>query len=142
MQVRKLNHTVYHAQYHIAWTTRFRRKILNKGVASYFKIKCKEVLSYYPDWEFVEIGTDKDHVHLHMWFPPKYDGCKVVATIKKNTSRSLQQKFDFLSDVYWDDKGIWSSGFFFSTVGVDDDTIQQYVAMQGREDVAQAKLEL
>jgi putative transposase len=77
-----------------------------------------------------------------MWFPPKYDGCKVVETIKKNTSRSLQQKFDFLSDVYWDDKGIWSSGFFFSTVGVDDDTIQQYVAMQGREDVAQAKLEL
>jgi transposase len=40
-----------------------------------------------------------------MIIPPKYAVCKVIETIKKNTSKSLSRKFAFLKKViYWDRK--------------------------------------
>lgn len=143
MKLHKQAHTVYKAQYHIVWVTRYRRKVLVKGIESYFKIKLREVREYHPDWYINEIGTDKDHVHLHMVIPPKYSVSFVVETMKKNTSRHLRKKFaHFFSKVYWDGGGIWSKGFFVSTVGVDEETIRRYVQQQGEEDAGQASLEL
>ena len=102
----------------------------------------EEVRRYYPDWEYIRIGIDNDHVHVQMVIPPKYSVSKVVETIKKNTSRALRQKFGFLRKVYWDNKGIWGVGFFVSTVGIDEGIIRRYVEMQGKEDTGQAELEL
>ena len=108
----------------------------------YLRTKLQEAQRYYPDWEYIAIGVDTDHVHLHLVIPPKYAVSKVVETLKKNTSRHLRKKFTFLQQVYWDGKGIWGRGYFVSTVGLDEATIQRYVAFQGREDTGQAELEL
>ena len=142
MKLRKSAHTVYKTQYHIVWVTRYRRKILTTGVKSYLKIKLQEVRKYYPDWEYVEIGIDVDHVHLHMIIPPKYSVSEAVETVKKNTSRLLRKKFSFLKKVYWDNKGVWCKGFFVSTVGINEAIIRRYVELQGKEDAGQAELEL
>ena len=142
MRLIKSAHTVYRTQYHIVWITRFRRKILNGGVRAYLETKLQEVRKYYPDWEYIAIGIDVDHIHLHMVIPPKYSVSMVVETIKKNTSRALSLKFRFLENVYWDHEGIWSKGFFVSTVGVNEAVIRRYVEMQAKEDAGQAELEL
>ena len=140
MKLYKANHSVYRTQYHIVWPTRYRRKILVKGVDSCLRIKLQEVNKYYPDWIYIEIGIGKDHIHLHMIIPPKYAISKVVETIKSNTGRSLKNKFKFLKKVYWDNKGIWSKGYFVSTVGINEKIIQEYVRKQGEEDAGQAQL--
>jgi len=143
MKLYKQAHTVYKTQYHIVWPTRFRRKILTKGIQAYLKIKLEEVRKFYPDWIYVEKGIDLDHVHLHMIIPPKYSVSKVVETIKKNTSKSLRKKFShFLDKVYWDEGGIWSKGYFVSTVGINEEIIRRYVKEQAEEDAGQAQLEL
>jgi putative transposase len=141
MRLRKSAHTVYKAQYHIVWITRYRRKILVKGVKDYLKIKLLEIRKYYPEWEYLEIGIDLDHVHLYMVIPPKYAVSKVVETIKSNTSKALKIKFAFLEKVYWDDRGIWAKGYFVSTVGINEKIIKEYVKMQEKEDTGQAELE-
>jgi putative transposase len=141
MRLRKSAHTVYKAQYHIVWITRYRRKILVKGVKDYLKIKLLEIRKYYPEWEYLEIGIDLDHVHLYMIIPPKYAVSKVVETIKSNTSKALKIKFAFLEKVYWDDRGIWAKGYFVSTVGINEKIIKEYVKMQEKEDTGQAELE-
>ena len=141
MRLRKSAHSVYRTQYHIVWVTRYRRKILNKGVEKYLETKLLEVRKYYPDWEYEAIGMEEDHIHLHMVIPPKYAVSMVVETIKKNTSRELSKKFRFLKQVYWDNDGIWSRGFFVSTVGINESVIRKYVEMQGKEDTGQAQLE-
>lgn len=52
------------------------------------------------------------------------------------------------SQTYWDDTqgadpgGIWGVGYFVSTVGIDEKTIQAYVASQEHEEVGQLELEL
>jgi len=76
-----------------------------------------------------------------MVIPPKYAVSKVVGTIKKKTSRSLSRKFVFLKKVYWDRKGVWSKGYFVSTVGINEEVIRRYVQSQEEEETGQAKLE-
>ena len=142
MILKKLAHTVYKTQYHIVWVTRYRRKILVKGVKGYLKIKLQEVRKYHPDWEYISIGIDADYVHLHMVIPPKYAVSKVMDIIKANTSRALREKFRFLNSVYWDDGGIWGRGYFVSTVGLNEAIIRRYVELQGKEEAGQAELAL
>jgi putative transposase len=141
MKLNKSAHSIYKTQYHIVWITRFERKILLRGVKDYLRIKLLEIRRYYPDWEYLEIGIDVDHVHLYMLIPPRYAVSKVVEAIKSNASRALKQKFVFLHKVYWDDKGIWAKGYFVSTVGINEKIIQAYVNMQEEEDTGQAQLE-
>jgi putative transposase len=142
VKLKKLAHTVYRTQYHIVWITRYRRKILVKGVRNYLEIKLQEIRKYYPEWEYIEIGINSDHVHLYMIIPPKYAVSKAVETIKKNTSRLLRKKFRFLDKAYWDDKGIWGKGYFVSTVGINEGIIRKYIGLQEKEDAGQAQLEL
>jgi putative transposase len=141
MRLIKSAHTVYRTQYHIVWVTRYRRKILNEGVREYLKTKLQEARKYYPDWEYIEIGIADEHLHLHMVIPPKYSVSMVVETLKKNTSRELSRKFRFLRSVYWDNEGIWTKGFFVSTVGINEAVIRNYIRMQEKEDTGQAQLE-
>ena len=43
---------------------------------------------------------------------------------------------------YWGTDGIWSDGYFVSTIGIDDAIIKKYIEKQYKEDVGQAKLAL
>jgi putative transposase len=95
MKLNKSVHTVYKTQCHIVWITRFRRKILLKGVKEYLKIKLLEIRRHYPDWEYLEISINIDHVHLYMLIPPKYALSKVAEAIKSNTSRALKVSVKF-----------------------------------------------
>ena len=60
--------------------------ILVTGIKSYRKIKLQEIRKYYPDWQYIEIGIKKNHVHLYMVIPLKCAVSKLVENIKKNTS--------------------------------------------------------
>lgn len=141
MKLRKQAHTVYKTQYHIVFITKYRRKILVSGVEEWLKLRLQEIRKYKPDLEFKEIGMDKDHVHLFMVIPPKYSVSSIVNQIKVNTSRDMKVRFEFLAKVYWGTDSVWSTGFFVSTVGINEHIIRKYVQMQGEEDSGQAQLE-
>ncbi len=142
MKLQKAAHTVYKTPYHIVWVTRYRRKILTKGVAVYLETVLQEVRKFHPDWVMAEIGIGRDHVHVHMIIPPKDAVSKVVETLKSVTSRMLKEKFaHFLRKGYWHGGAIWRPGFFVSTVGINEQIIQQYIRHQGTQDTGQAQLE-
>ena len=142
MELRKQGHAVYFTQYHLVLVTKYRRKIFNEGVKEYFLCIIKQIKDYYPEIDFDTINTDQDHAHIIVSIPPKMAVGAVVRIIKANTARAIRNKFPFLSDVYWGTDGIWSGGYFVSTVGVNEDIIRNYVALQGQEDSGQAKLVL
>lgn len=141
MEIRRQAHSVFRCQYHIVWIPRYRYKVLTKGVAKYLEIKLDEVRKYYPEFEFVERNIQIDHVHLVISFPPKYSIAKVVQIMKQNTGKALKDKFDFLQEAYKKAGGIWSVGYFVSTVGLDENMIRNYVRYQEKEDLGQAMLE-
>lgn len=142
MEYKRLSHSVYKCDYHIVLVTKYRRKIFNEGIFAYFEDKLTEIRKYYPLIEFETKNHDKDHVHILVSIPPTMTVGSVVRIIKSNTGKSVKQKFPFLNEVYWGSAGIWSDGYFVSTVGINERVIKDYIEQQGKEDIGQAKLEL
>ena len=135
-------HVVYHTQYHVVWIPRFRRKILVEGVADYLEKQLDAVRKWYPDLVYLERNIQPDHVHLLLVVPPRMSVSQAVQIIKTNTSAALKQRFKFLKNVYLDEAGIWSVGYFVSTVGVNERIIRRYIREQEKEDSGQVQLEL
>ena len=141
MEYKKQAHAVYYAQYHIVISTKYRRKVLRAGMGDYLKRKVLQVSKFQPEIEIIEVNADIDHIHLLVSIPPKFSISEVVKMIKAHTGTAMRRKFPFLDKVYWGINGIWSIGYFVSTVGINEETIRRYVQKQGEEDSGQAKLE-
>ena len=143
MEFRRQSHCVYYTRYHLVFSTRYRRKVLKRGMGAYVSSLARAVVRRHPEIEIVEVNTDEDHIHLLIGLAPKMAVSEAVRVLKANTARGMVRKFPYLEKVYWDgDSGIWSTGYFVSTVGVNEETIQKYIEQQGREDSGQAKLDL
>ena len=124
------------------FATKYRRKIFNDGIFAYMESRLSEVSEHYPEVDILEINHDVDHIHLLLVIPPKMSVGQVVRILKSNTSRDLKKKFPFLKQVYWGADGVWSDGYFVSTVGVNGEIIKKYIERQGQEDSGQAQLVL
>jgi putative transposase len=101
-----------------------------------------ELRKSYPEIEYVHKNIQPDHVDIVLSFPPKYSIAKVVQMIKSNTGEAMWERFEFLRQRYRGRGGIWSAGYFVSTVALDAKLIEMYVHYQEKEDLGQAKLAL
>jgi len=138
---RKTSHSVYLCDYHLVLPTKYRRKVINPGIAEYLKRKLLEITEYYPKIFFKTINCEPDHFHLLVSISPQMSVGSVVRLIKTNTARGLKQQFPHLQEVYWGTDSIWSEGYFASTVGINEAVIRKYIEFQGGEDAGQtAKL--
>ena|ERR1700679_1765612 len=142
MEIRFSGHTAYRTEYHIVWITKYRRRILNPGVAEYLAKLFEKVLRTSNGVEIVEQNIQSDHVHMVMIIPPKYAASEVIGYIKQQTAKMLREKFKWLKEVYWKESVVWSPGYFVSTIGVNEEQILRYVRFQQQQDSGQATLEL
>lgn len=133
MRIRKLNHSVYQTQYHIVFGTKYRRKWLKDYVKTELIRSFHQTQRSFPDWYFFEINTDQDHVHVIMEIPPSYSIAEVVQILKTNSSKALRKQFGFLDRIYVH-SGLWSTGYFVSTIGLNEEQIKKYVQLQGEDD--------
>jgi putative transposase len=141
MNYKKQGHCVYYTSYHLVISTKYRKPVLKAGIGDYLQKNVMQIMRYQPEIEIKEVNTDQDHMHLVVSIPPKMSISSVVSRIKANTSRKMRKKFPFLNKVYWGVEGIWSKGYFVSTLGVNEAVIRKYVQKQGEEDSGQALLE-
>lgn len=142
MQFFKQAHATFYARYHLIFATKYRRRILKPGMGSYLTTILRRITKIFPDVAILEANTDQDHVHLLISIPPKYAVSEVVGRLKGGSARAMRRKFTFLNDVYYGADGMWSDGYFVSTVGVNESIIKRYIEQQGLEDGGQAELEL
>jgi len=140
MELKKSSHGVYKTEYHIAYITKYRRRILNPGLQAYLKKIFPKVLRGMPGVELVKLGMETDHLHMVAVIPPKYAVSDVIGKLKAQTAKQLRTKFPWLKQVYWKENLVWSPGFFVSTVGIDEKEIIKYVSWQGRQDLGQIKI--
>ena len=142
MEYTKTAHSIYFLEYHIVWVCKYRRRILNSGVCGYIRKILPKLLRSMPGVKLETIGFDKDHLHMVMSIPPKYNIAAVMGQLKSQSASRLREHFPWLSKVYWNENIIWSPGYFVSSVGVDEETIKKCVELQGRQDSGQFQLEL
>jgi len=122
--------------YHIVWGTRYRRQFLKEYVKPEFKRLLNVIEKKYPTIHIEEMNIHNDHVHLQMEIPPNLSVAVVVKRIKWYTSLRLKKKFKFVREMYLDGN-IWGVGYFSSTIGLNEKTIKDYIANQGKKDLPQ-----
>jgi putative transposase len=88
------------------------------------------------------IGFERDHLDMVMCIAPEYSISSVMGKLKSQSASQLRRKFPWLGNVYWNENIVWSTGYFFSSVGIDKETIRRYVEYQGHQDSGQLRLKL
>ncbi len=135
MRIQHLRHSTYQHQYHIVWGTRGRRKVLQSYVLPELKTSLYDVCKKYPTLHIDTINTDQDHVHLQIEIPPNIAIADAVCKLKSWSSLHLRKKFKFIREIYLEKDGIWSVGYFSSTVGLNETQIRKYIEWQGKTEV-------
>ena len=127
------SHNVSVLLYHLVCPAKYRRVVFDASVDAVLKEVCLEIAKRYAII-FLEIGTDKDHVHFLIQSIPTYSPTKIVKTIKSITAREVFKRVPAVKKQLWGGE-FWSKGYFVSTVGRhgNEEVIRQYVKQQGSE---------
>lgn len=125
------SHNVSVLLYHLVCPAKYRRVVFDERVEVVLKEVCLE-LSLRHEITFLEIGTDRDHVHFLLQSVPTYSPTKIVRTIKSITGREIFARCPQVKKQLWGGQ-FWSDGYFISTVGAhgSEETIRNYVKAQG-----------
>jgi REP element-mobilizing transposase RayT len=83
---------------------------------------------------FLEIGTDKDHIHFLVQSIPRYSPTQIITIVKSLTAKEVLARCPQVKKQLWGGE-FWTDGYFVSTVGQhgNEDTISKYVRNQGKE---------
>ena len=75
--------------YHFVCPVKYRRTVLRpERVDDKLKKTCIEISKRY-EIRFLEIGTDKDHVHFLIQSVPIYGAKKIIQIVKSITARKI-----------------------------------------------------
>lgn len=111
----------------MVWVTKYRYPVLTGDV----QLRCRDLLSQICDSENVRIlkgVVSKDHVHMHLEYPPSMSISMLVKKLKGRTSHHLQQEFPLLGKRYWG-RHFWAVGYgAWSTGNITDQMVQDYLS--------------
>jgi putative transposase len=141
MEVRLSSHSVYRLQYHVVCVTKYRLKLFNPGLRDHLRKELRFQAKAMPGVEIQEINVQKEHVHMMMVIPPKYAISDVVGRLKAKTAGVFCKKYKIFEKAYGQ-RLMWSSGYFVSTVGIDEEIIKRYIQYQEALDSGQMKFDL
>jgi len=123
---RKSSHTVSWLSVHIVWVTKYRYHVLKGDV----QVRCRDLLVQICNSENVKIlkgVVSKDHVHMHIEYPPSISISNLVKRLKGRTSIMLQKEFPELGKKYWG-RHFWAIGFGAWSMGnITDEMVQEYL---------------
>ena len=126
-------HNVSVLVYHLVCSAKYRRTVVTPAVDMVIRDVCLAIADRY-EIRFLEIGTDRDHVHFLVQSVPMYSPTKIARVIKSLTAREVFQRVPTVKKQLWGGQ-FWSDGYYISTVGHHgtEAQIRDYVAKQGRK---------
>ena len=142
MEVRKSNDSVYRLQYHLVFVTKYRLKLFNPGLRDHLKKELFRQAKEIPGVEIQEINVQKEHVHMMVVIPPRYAISGVVGQLKAKTAGVFCKRYRIFEKAYRGKGIMWSTGYFVSTVGIDEEVIRRYIKYQETLDSGQIKFDL
>lgn len=124
--LRKGTHSVHQLHIHVVWSTKYRYSVLTGDI----QLRCRDLIRQCCDSLDVRIlkgVVSKDHVHLHLGYPPKLSVSDMIKRIKGRSARMLLDEFSELKKRYWG-QHLWGIGYgAWSTGNITDEMIEQYL---------------
>ena len=126
-------HNVSVIMYHFVCPAKYRRVVFSEAVDIGLKEICEEIEKRY-DMRFLEIGTDKDHVHFLIQSVPKLSPTQIIRTVKSITAKEIFIRYPEVKKKLWGGE-FWSDEYYVGTVGKhgNENVIGNYVKEKGKE---------
>lgn len=127
------SHNVTVLLYHLVSSAKYRKVVFTESVDKVIVETCDEIEKRY-EVSFLEVGTDKDHVHFLIQSVPTYNVTKIVTMVKSIIAREVFKRCPEVKKQLWGGE-FWGKGYFVNTVGQHgtENVIAQYVKEQGIE---------
>ena len=135
---KSLSHVRWECKYHIVFVPKYRKKKLygkfRNRVGGILRDLCRQ-----RGVELLEGYLMPDHVHMCLSVPPKYSIAFVIGFLKGKTAVLIHRtvlKQRRVSGLHF-----WARGYCVSTVGLDEETIRNYIREQESNEKEQLDLE-
>ena len=131
-----LNHEKFKLRYHIIFSIKYRKKLLNP-ISEDIKLYMKKAEAMQDKWkiEVMEIDSSKsDHIHFLISTNPTCMISDIVHKLKQvSTYYSWKDHNDYLLKYFWNGKhNLWTRGYFCTSIGdVSEKTLKNYIELQG-----------
>lgn len=136
------SHNVSVLLYHVVLVSKYRRVVIDAAVDGVLREVCLGIALRY-EIEFLEIGTDGDHVHLLVQSVPTYSPTRIVTLLKSVTAREVLARCPQVKKQLWGGE-FWSDGYVIASVGQHEReaTVHNYVKQQGSHHYQQLHTQL
>jgi len=124
-------HNVSLLMYHIVCPAKYRRVVFWDYVDVVLKEVCLWISDRY-EIMFLEIWTDKDHVHFLVQSVPMYSAKKIVQIVKSITAREIFSRCpDVKKQLRW--AQFWTNWYYINTVSAynSESEVMKYIQWQG-----------
>ena len=74
--------------YHFVCPAKYRRVVFTEDIDESLRMVCDEISMRY-EIEFIEIGTDADHVHFLIQSVPTMSPTRIIQTVKSITAKEI-----------------------------------------------------
>ena len=126
------NHAKTKIRYHIIFSTKYRKKLLNGIKDQIFEtMKLAEQNNKQFKIEIMEI--DRDHIHFLIEIKPCESISNVIKYLKQfSTYYIWKNNHDYMIKFYYKQHHLWTRGYFVATIGdCSEERIKQYIKNQG-----------
>ena len=124
--IRKGSHSVHQLHVHLVWSTKYRYGVLQGDIQR----RCRDLIRQTCDSLDIQIlkgVVSKDHIHLHLSYPPKQSISEIIKRLKGRSAKILLLEYTELKKRYWGGH-LWGIGYgAWSTGNVTDEMIQDYL---------------
>ena len=124
--LRKGSHSVHQLHVHIVWSTKYRYEVLRGDI----QLRCRDLIRQRSDSLDIQIlkgVVSKDHVHLHLSYPPKLSISDILKRLKGRSAKILLMEYTELKKRYWGGH-LWGIGYgAWSTGNITDEMVQEYL---------------
>ena len=125
-QQRSGSHSVHNLQVHLVWSTKYRYHVLTGDV----QLRCRELIRQTCnalDVQILKGVVSKDHIHLHLSYPPSLGVSDLVKRLKGRSAKLLLGEYPELKRKYWGGH-FWGIGYGAWSVGsITDELLQAYL---------------
>ena len=94
------SHNVSVLIYHFVCPAKYRRVVFDEDVDVLIKEVCEEIENLY-DIRFLEIGTDKYHIHFLIQSVPKISATQIIRTVKSITAKEVFLRYPKVKKQLW-----------------------------------------
>ena len=134
-----LSHVRWDCKYHVVIVPKYRKKViygkLRRQIGPVLRSLCQQ-----RGVTLVEGHTMPDHIHMCLSVPPKFSIAHTIGFLKGKSAVIVHRRL--LHERRMTGLSFWARGYCVSTVGLDEETIRQYIRDQEILESGQGELDL